>query len=341
MARFMRLEVINTTLDLGLVPLFYNGETATAIEIAAACAKGGARVVEFTNRGEMAYPVFSELVRHFEKNDPSLILGVGSVLDAPTAALYIAAGANFIVAPSFNAEVAKLCNRRKIAYLPGCMTETEISTAEEYGAEICKIFPGSVGGAEFISAVMAPCPWHRLLPTGGVDSTEESVTQWIKAGAAAVGMGSKLITTQIVKEKKWDEITSKVAQNLSWVKKARGTPLFLGIEHVGLYPHDAQADEVSAWYEKVFGFKNKEGTGSFMLNGAGAGRIEVVKENSSVPCHLAVYVSNFEEAVAALKAKGVAVKEPVTFKPEAKAAYLQDPDPAGHLVHLLWLAKQV
>lgn len=229
MARFMRLEVINTTLDLGLVPLFYNGETATAIEIAAACAKGGARVVEFTNRGEMAYPVFSELVRHFEKNDPSLILGVGSVLDAPTAALYIAAGANFIVAPSFNAEVAKLCNRRKIAYLPGCMTETEISTAEEYGAEICKIFPGSVGGAEFISAVMAPCPWHRLLPTGGVDSTEESVTQWIKAGAAAVGMGSKLITTQIVKEKKWDDLTSKVAQNLSWVKKARGTPLFLGV----------------------------------------------------------------------------------------------------------------
>jgi 2-dehydro-3-deoxyphosphogluconate aldolase/(4S)-4-hydroxy-2-oxoglutarate aldolase len=339
MARFMRLEVINTTLDLGLVPLFYNGETATAIEIASACAKGGARVIEFTNRGEMAYPVFTELARHFEKNDPSIILGVGSVLDAPTAALYMASGANFIVAPSFNPEVAKLCNRRKIAYLPGCMTETEISTAEEYGAEICKIFPGNVGGAEFISAVMAPCPWHRLLPTGGVDSTEESVTQWIKAGAAAVGMGSKLITAQVVKEKKWDDLTNKVAQNLSWVKKARGTPLFIGLEHVGLYPHNAKADEVSAWYEKVFGFKNKEGSSSFMIGNIGAGRVEVVKENDSAPCHLAVRVSNFEEAVAALKAKGVAVKEPNTFKPDVKAAYLQDPDPAGHLVHLLWLAK--
>ena len=172
MARFYKLDVANTILYLGLVPLFYNGDIGTAIEIVGAIVRGGARVVEFTNRGEMAYPVFTELVRHFAKADPSVILGVGSIMDAPTAALYMAVGANFIVGPSFNLDLARLCNRRKILYMPGCATETEIANAEEMGAEICKIFPGeAVGGPSFISAVMAPCPWHRLLPTGGVDAT--------------------------------------------------------------------------------------------------------------------------------------------------------------------------
>lgn len=222
MARFMRLDVINTLLEIGLVPLFYNGDVETSVELASACSRAGANVVEFTNRGELAYPVFTELVRHFAKADPTLILGVGSILDAPTAALYIASGANFIVGPSFNPEIAKLCNRRKILYMPGCATETEISTAEEYGAEICKIFPGeTVGGPAFVKAVMAPCPWHRLMPTGGVDATEESVSAWIKAGAAAVGMGSKLVSAQAVKEKDYDAIAKKASDCIAWVKKAR------------------------------------------------------------------------------------------------------------------------
>src|SRR5687767_3470186 len=123
MARFMRVDVINTLLDIGLVPLFYNGDVENSIELASACARGGAKVIEFTNRGELAYPVFTELVKHFAKADPSIILGVGSILDAPTTALYIASGANFIVGPSFNAEIARLCNRRKILYMPGCATE--------------------------------------------------------------------------------------------------------------------------------------------------------------------------------------------------------------------------
>ncbi len=222
MARFMRLEVINTLLDIGLVPLFYNADVETSVELALACARGGAKVIEFTNRGELAYPVFAELIRHFAKADPSLILGVGSILDAPTAALYLAVGANFIVGPSFNPEIARLCNRRKILYMPGCATETEISTAEEYGAEICKIFPGeTVGGPAFVKAVMAPCPWHRLMPTGGVDATETSVSEWIKAGAAAVGMGSKLVSAQAVKEKDYDGIAAKASQCLEWIRKAR------------------------------------------------------------------------------------------------------------------------
>jgi 2-dehydro-3-deoxyphosphogluconate aldolase/(4S)-4-hydroxy-2-oxoglutarate aldolase len=222
MARFMRLDVINTLLDTGVLPLFYNGEVETAVELVNACVRGCARTIEFTNRGELAYPVFTELVKHFAKVDPSVILGVGSIIDAPTAALFIAAGANFIVGPSFNPEIARLCNRRKILYLPGCSTENEISTAEEWGAEICKIFPGeSAGGPSFISAVMAPCPWHRLLPTGGVDTTEVSISEWIKAGAAAIGLGSKLISSQAVSAKDYDSIARKTSDCVEWVKKAR------------------------------------------------------------------------------------------------------------------------
>jgi 2-dehydro-3-deoxyphosphogluconate aldolase/(4S)-4-hydroxy-2-oxoglutarate aldolase len=223
MARFMRLEVYNSILDVGVVPLFYNGETATAIEVVSALARGGARVIEFTNRGELAFPVFTELVRHFAQSDPDIILGVGSIVDAPTAALYIASGANFIVGPNHNPEITRLCNRRKIGYMPGCATETEIMQAEELGAEICKIFPGeSAGGPGFVSAVLAPCPWHRLLPTGGVDATEASITEWIKAGAAAIGMGSKIVTSVAVKERNFDLIASKTAQTIAWIKKARG-----------------------------------------------------------------------------------------------------------------------
>jgi 2-dehydro-3-deoxyphosphogluconate aldolase/(4S)-4-hydroxy-2-oxoglutarate aldolase len=222
MARFMRLDVINTLLDVGLVPLFYNSDVETSVELASACSRGGAKVIEFTNRGELAYPVFTEIVKHFTKADPTVILGVGSVIDAPTAALYIASGANFIVGPSFNPEIARLCNRRKILYMPGCATETEISTAEEHGAEICKIFPGeTVGGPAFVKGVMAPCPWHRLMPTGGVDATEVSVGGWIKAGAAAVGMGSKLITAQAVKDKDYVGIAEKVSKCIEWIKRAR------------------------------------------------------------------------------------------------------------------------
>jgi 2-dehydro-3-deoxyphosphogluconate aldolase/(4S)-4-hydroxy-2-oxoglutarate aldolase len=222
MARFMRLEVINTLLDTGLIPLFYNAELEASIELASACARGGAKVIEFTDRGEMAYPVFTELVRHFARADASIILGVGSVADAPTAALYLAAGANFIVGPGFNAEIAKVCNRRKVLYIPGCATETEISTAEEYGAEICKIFPGqTIGGPAFIRGVMAPCPWHRLMPTGGVDATEVSISEWIQAGAAAVGMGSKLITAQAIQNRDYDNIARRVSECMGWIKKSR------------------------------------------------------------------------------------------------------------------------
>ena len=222
MARFDRLTVLNKMIDLGLVPVFYNGDVEVAKKIVAACAAGGAQVVEFTNRGDFAPQVFLELSQYFAKADPSVILGVGSVIDAPTAALYIAYGANFVVGPTLNPEIARLCNRRKIAYSPGCGSASEISQAEELGVEIVKVFPGkSVGGPDFVKSVLGPCPWTRIMPTGGVDATEESIKAWFQAGVSCVGMGSKLIRKDLVADGNWTEITRLVRQVLDWIKEAR------------------------------------------------------------------------------------------------------------------------
>ena len=223
MARFMRLHVLNRMVELGLVPVFYNGDVATAKQIVAACSKGGAKVVEFTNRGDFAYQVFGELVQHFAQADPEIILGVGSVCDPGTAALYINNGANFVVGPVLNPDVAKVCTRRKIAYSPGCGSASEISYAEELGVEIVKVFPGSsVGGPAFVKSVLGPHPWTRIMPTGGVDATWESIEGWFSAGVTCVGAGSKLIRKDLVAAGDFEGITANVAQVLAWIRKARG-----------------------------------------------------------------------------------------------------------------------
>jgi 2-dehydro-3-deoxyphosphogluconate aldolase/(4S)-4-hydroxy-2-oxoglutarate aldolase len=222
MARFTRLEVYQAMHGSGLVPLFYNPDIEVSLKVAKAVLEGGARVLEFTNRGDFAFDVFKALSQSLADDDSPLILGVGSVIDAPSAAMYISAGANFVVGPIFNPEVAKLCNRRKIAYMPGCGTLNEISSAEEYGVEIVKIFPGSaVGGPGFIKAVKGPNPWTSIMPTGGVDATEENIRAWIKAGACCVGMGSKLITKIAVAAGDYDAIRENVKKVLGWVSAVR------------------------------------------------------------------------------------------------------------------------
>jgi 2-dehydro-3-deoxyphosphogluconate aldolase/(4S)-4-hydroxy-2-oxoglutarate aldolase len=222
MARFTRLEVYQALHETGLVPLFYNPNVDVSLKVAQAVSDGGARVLEFTNRGDFAYNVFKALSQALVAENSPLILGVGSVVDAPTAAMYIGAGANFIVGPIFNAEIARLCNRRKVAYMPGCGTLNEISEAEEYGVEIVKIFPGSaVGGPGFIKAVTGPNPWTSIMPTGGVDATEENIRAWIEAGACCVGMGSKLITKSSVAAGDFDNIRENVKRVLSWISAAK------------------------------------------------------------------------------------------------------------------------
>lgn len=223
MARFDRMTVLNAMLDAGLVPVFYHADVEVAKKIVTACVAGGARVVEFTNRGDRAWNVFTELIAWADKAQPDVILGVGSVVDAPTAALYIASGANFVVGPVLNPEIARLCNRRKVAYSPGCGSVSEISQAEELGVEIVKIFPGGeVGGPAFVKAVLAPMPWTRIMPTGGVEATQESVSSWIKAGAACLGMGGNLIRKDLVAAGDFDAIRENVARVLAWIREARG-----------------------------------------------------------------------------------------------------------------------
>lgn len=221
MAQFSRLEVLNTIVDTGLVPVFYHPDVEVAKKIAGAVADGGARVLEFTNRGDFAPLVFTELAQYLAKSNLNLILGVGSVVDAPTAALYIASGANFVVGPLLNPEVARLCNRRKIAYSPGCGTASEIAQAEELGVEIVKIFPGdSIGGPDFVKAILAPSPWTRLMPTGGVEATKESITAWFKAGITAAGIGSNLIRKDLVADGNYDAISAKTTEVLAWISEA-------------------------------------------------------------------------------------------------------------------------
>lgn len=222
MARFSRMQVLNAMYDISLIPVFYHGDLETAKNVVAAVGRGGCKLVEFVNRGDHAFEIFSALETHFRSEDPGLILGAGSILDPYTASLYINAGANFIVGPTLNAEVARLCNRRKVAYSPGCGSVSEISQAEELGCEICKIFPGEeVGGPKFVSSVLAPMPWTSLMPTGGVDPTRESIAKWINAGAAAMGIGSKLITAESVREKDWRAIEDKVRATLAFVREAK------------------------------------------------------------------------------------------------------------------------
>jgi len=222
MAKFSRLEVLNTIVDTGLVPLFYNADVEISINIVKACVAGGARIIEFTNRGDGALDIFRELIQSISKEELDIILGVGSVIDAPTAALYIAYGTNFVVGPVLNDAVARMCNRRKIAYIPGSGTASEVSRAEELGVEIVKIFPGTaVGGPGFVKAVLGPSPWTRIMPTGGVTATKENIEGWFEAGVCCVGMGSKLIRKDMVAQKDWTGITRLVRQVLDWIDEAR------------------------------------------------------------------------------------------------------------------------
>ncbi|MBU4434515.1 MAG: bifunctional 4-hydroxy-2-oxoglutarate aldolase/2-dehydro-3-deoxy-phosphogluconate aldolase [Alphaproteobacteria bacterium] len=218
-----RMAVLTAMMDQGVIPVFYHPDAEVCKRVIQACADGGAPCIEFTNRGDFASHVFYEVARHFAAADPRVIMGVGSIVDAPTAGIYIANGAKFVVGPILNADVAKVCNRRKIPYSPGCGSASEISYAEELGCEIVKVFPGSsVGGPDFVKAVMGPMPWTRIMPTGGVDPDEASIKTWFGAGIVAAGMGSKLITQALLDAGDYAGITKKVRETVDLIKKVRG-----------------------------------------------------------------------------------------------------------------------
>lgn len=222
MARFTRIEVAIQMKETGMVPVFYHKDIEVCKKILKACYKGGARVFEFTNRGDFAHEVFTALAKFAAEETPEMILGIGSVVDAGTTSLYIQSGANFVVSPILNPDMAKVCNRRKIAWSPGCGSLTEISTAEELGAEVVKIFPGSqVGGPAFVKAVKGPSPWSSIMPTGGVAPTHENLSAWFDAGVHCVGMGSKLFVKNDAGEFDYDGLTKKVTETLGIIEKLK------------------------------------------------------------------------------------------------------------------------
>lgn len=211
MARFTRIDVVLKMREAGIVPIFYHKDPSICKSVIKACFDGGIKVFEFTNRGDYAHDLFSDLNKWAEKEVPGLVMGAGSIVDAGTTSLYIQLGANFIVSPILNPEMAKVCNRRKVLWTPGCGTLSEINYAEELGAEIVKIFPGSsVGGPDFVRAIKGPCPWTSIMPTGGVEPTLENLTEWFDAGVTCVGIGSNLITKDHILKKNWSGLTKRV-----------------------------------------------------------------------------------------------------------------------------------
>ena len=223
MAQFNKIQVLQAILATGMVPVYYHADAEVAKRVVKACYDGGVRAFEFTNRGDFASEVFIELVKYARRECPELILGVGSIVDAPTAALFLQYGANFVVGPYLNPEVARLCNRHLVPYTPGCGSVTEIGTAHELGCDLVKIFPaGNVGGPSFVKNIKAPLPWTLVMATGAVEPTEENLTAWFKAGVACVGMSSKLFPKETVAAGDWKAIAEKCRYSLDIIKRARG-----------------------------------------------------------------------------------------------------------------------
>ncbi|MHC5138620.1 MAG: bifunctional 4-hydroxy-2-oxoglutarate aldolase/2-dehydro-3-deoxy-phosphogluconate aldolase [Planctomycetota bacterium] len=222
MSRHSRLETLTRIRGLGLVPIFNSHDIALAESIVRACYDGGASVVEFTNRGDRAIDIFRQLAVYRDEQLPQVVLGAGSIMDAPTAAMYIAAGADFIVSPVLDEQIAVLCNGRKIPFIPGCCTVTEIHTAHTLGVEFCKLFPGDcLGGPGFIKSVKGPMPWTEIIAMGGIAPTEESLGEWFAAGTAAVGMSSKLFPKTLLEVGDFEQISRIVRQTIEIISKVR------------------------------------------------------------------------------------------------------------------------
>ena len=209
-------QVIKRLTDCGLVAVVRAKDAEEAIRISDACLEGGYTGIELTFTVPGAHKVIEALAAKYNKGE--MMLGAGTVLDSETARIAILSGANYIVSPGFNLASAKLCGRYQVPYMPGCMTITEVITAMEAGADICKIFPADLFGPTIIKDIKGPLPQAKLMPTGGVDVS--NVDKWIKAGTVAVGAGSSL--TAGAKTGDYAAITATAKEFIAKIKEARG-----------------------------------------------------------------------------------------------------------------------
>ena len=207
--------------ESGMVPLFYHENINVAKAVLKACYDGGARLMEFTSRGDFAFEIFNQLIKYAIEELPGMILGVGSVTDAAAASQYMLAGANFVVTPVFREDIAIVCNRRKLLWSPGCGSLTEIARAEELGCELVKLFPGSTYGPGFVKAILGPQPWTSIMPTGGVSTEVENLKGWFDAGVTCVGMGSKLISKKILANESYSKLTQDVKKTLEIIRELK------------------------------------------------------------------------------------------------------------------------
>lgn len=221
MAKFDKLAVLAKIKEAPMVPVFYHKDAEVAKKVIKACYEGGVRAFEFTNRGDFAQEVFAECVKYAAKECPELALGIGSVVDAPTAAMYLQLGACFVVGPLFNPEIAPVCNRRLVPYCPGCGSVSEIGKAQELGCDLTKLFPGDVYGPNMVKGLMAPMPWSKIMVTGGVAPEAENLRSWFKAGVFCVGMGSKLFPKDKVAAEDWQYVTDKCRECLEIIKEVK------------------------------------------------------------------------------------------------------------------------
>ncbi len=221
MAKYNKLQVLATMKETGMVPVFYHADVETAKNVLKACYDGGVRAFEFTNRGDFAQEVFKELVKYANRELPDMILGIGSVVDPGTAALYLQLGANFVVGPIYNPAVAPVCNRRLVPYCPGCATPSEVSAAQEAGCDVCKVFPGDVLGPAFVKNLRGPMPWSQIMVTGGVKPERANLEAWFKAGVTCVGMGSNLFPKDVLAAGEWSKITELCQAVLQIIQEVR------------------------------------------------------------------------------------------------------------------------
>lgn len=212
----LKETVLHNLRNPGIVPVFFHEDIGYCKEIFAACHEAGIRTFEFTNRGKEAYTVFSELVSHRDSHFPDMSIGIGSIVEPYTASLFLASGADFIVSPIFNPEIARLCNRRKTLWIPGCGTLTEINNAEEYGASIVKLFPGQQYGPGFVKAIKGPSPWSEIMPTGGIDLSTKLMKEWFDAGISCFGIGSALFGKK-TERKSPDKIQTELKQAIAFI----------------------------------------------------------------------------------------------------------------------------
>ena len=335
MANYTRIELINSIYERGLIPHVHIRDHKAIIDLLTALVDGGARVIELRISESQDIKVISDLIPHAKQSDPVVMLGAGMVDDPGTAVRYMDMGADFVSGSMFDPEVARVCNQRKVLYIPTCNDLAETTAAEEMGAELIKVEDKDPA---FIKNIMEQKRWTRIMPTVVENPDLVSVKPWIEAGAACLSMDVETIKTEAVSRQDWPALTAAVEACLWAIAQARGNPLFSGVEHVGLYPEEGQdAREIAQWYAQMFGFHLDEGETYFFARSSGPGRVEILKDSEPLKAHVAIKVRNFQAGCEALRDRGIDL-EPPKLLGRIKAVFLKERDPAGNKVHLIYQA---